>query len=67
MKDENATTRNLLFFCYTCPDLRRCETLEKCEACWSETEAALAAEAEAEAVSDAEPDSTEALLRAYYA
>ncbi|MCR8659870.1 hypothetical protein [Paenibacillus endoradicis] len=32
------TTKNLLQFCYTCPDAPNCETEEKCRACWTENE-----------------------------
>lgn len=69
MRNDHETTRKLLFFCYTCPDARRCETVSRCEACWDETEAALTAVADetADRLECARPagTTTEALLRAY--
>ncbi|HIW34472.1 MAG TPA: hypothetical protein IAA29_16985 [Candidatus Paenibacillus intestinavium] len=50
------TTRNLLQFCYTCPDAAHCETEEQYRACWAEHEQATTLEADL---------TTEELLRQY--
>ncbi|GKU78855.1 hypothetical protein [Paenibacillus sp. L3-i20] len=27
-------TKNMIQYCYTCPDAHKCDTEEKCKTCW---------------------------------
>ncbi|MFF2888301.1 hypothetical protein [Paenibacillus sp. NPDC057967] len=32
----NVVTENMIKYCYTCPEAHKCDTEEKCIACWEE-------------------------------